>query len=217
MDETKVDLKEDFRPIFSASTKEVTFVGIPAFNFLKIDGAGDPNTAKSFQEAVKALYGIAYSIKFANKSDEDTFDFVVAPLEGLWWCDDMTTFSINNKENWKWTLMIMMPEFITEEKFSIAKQTVIDKKEAKLAKDVRFELFDEGMCAQIMHIGSYSEEEPTIQKLHQVILANEFELTGIHHEIYMSDPRKTKPEKLKTIIRQPVVKKAKPEVGTKVK
>ncbi len=210
MDETKVDLKEDFRPIFSASAKEVTFVGIPAFNFLMIDGFGDPNTS-AFQEAVKALYSVAYAIKFANKSDEDTFDFTVPPLEGLWWCNDMTTFSLEDKANWKWTAMIMMPEFITEEKFIAAKQLVIDKKEAKLAKDVRFEFFDEGLCAQIMHIGPYSEEEPTIAKLHQVILANEYKLTGKHHEVYLGDPRKSKPDKLKTIIRQPIVKKAKPE------
>lgn len=203
----KIDLKEDYKPIFSASTKEVTFVGIPSFNFLMIDGEGDPNTSVAFQESVKALYSIAYAVKFACKSGKNTYDFVVPPLEGLWWCDNMEEFSINEKNKWKWTLMIMLPDYVTEEIFTAAKQKVIDKKEAKLAESVRFEFFDEGASAQIMHIGPYSAEGPTVESLHKVILSSGYVFAGKHHEIYLSDTRKTAPEKLKTIIRMPIKKK----------
>ncbi len=201
----KIDLKNDYKILFSASAKDVTFVGIPAFNFLMIDGEGNPNSEK-FQDAVKALYSIAYSIKFFCKKNAELFDFTVPPLEGLWWLEEGTDFSKADKDDWKWTLLIMMPEFVTLEIFEKAKQDVINKKESKLAVDVRFEFFDEGASAQILHIGPYTSEEPTIEKLHKTIKQAGYKLSGKHHEIYLSDPRKTAQEKLKTIIRHPIEK-----------
>ena len=202
MDETKVDLKEDYKPIFSASTKEVTFVGIPAFNFLKIDGAGDPNTP-AYQEAVKALYSITYAIKFANKSNEDTFDFTVPPLEGLWWCDDMKQFSVDKKDEWFWTLMVLQPDFISKAVFEQGMIQYSNKKKLSVLPAIRLEMLSEGKAVQSLHIGPYSTEGPLIASIHQYIKAKGCVLHGRHHEIYLNNPGKTAPEKMKTLIRQP--------------
>ncbi|HPN39491.1 MAG TPA: GyrI-like domain-containing protein [Melioribacteraceae bacterium] len=201
----KIDLKNDYKILFCASVKDVTFVGIPAFNFLMIDGIGDPNS-QNFQNSVAALYSIAYSIKFSCKKNPQLFDFTVPPLEGLWYFEENSDYLKVAREKWQWTLLIMMPEFVTSEIFEKAKTEVSKKKENELVDNVRFELFDEGACAQIMHIGSYATEEPTVEKLHKTIKKAGYKLSGKHHEIYLSDPRKTAPEKLKTIIRQPIEK-----------
>jgi len=176
-------------------------------NFLMIDGSGNPNTSQDFKDAVEALYALAYALKFIVKKGELAVDYTVMPLEGLWWTDDMTEFSIDNKDIWKWTLMIMQPEFVSKDLFFEALEQVRKKKNLVALSNIRFESLHEELAAQIMHIGSYDAEAPTIEKLHNFIKENGYELTGKHHEIYLSDPRKSAPEKMKTVLRQPIRKR----------
>ncbi len=165
---------------------------------------GDPNTSKEFREAVEALFSTAYALKFMVKKGETGIDYGVMPLEGLWWSDDMTTFSVGNKSDWKWTLMIMQPEFVTRDLFAIALQQVKKKKNLNALSKLRLEAFIEGKAAQIQYVGPFSEEGPTIGNIHSFIKQNGYQASGKHHEIYLSDITKTAPDKLKTIIRQPV-------------
>jgi hypothetical protein len=139
------------------------------------------------------------------KKSETAIDYTVMPLEGLWWADDMSDFTKNNRDAWLWTAMIMQPEYVTRSLFEDAKAQVAKKKYLPLLGDIRFAKFHEGKAAQIMHVGPYSEEGPTIKKIHNIISEQGGELSGKHHEIYLSDPRKSAPEKLKTILRQPFV------------
>lgn len=200
---TKVDFKKELKSLYKASPKSAVVVDVPKMNFLIIDGKGDPNTAKEYKDAVEALYAVSYTLKFMVKK-EKTVDYVVLPLEGLWWVDDMTQFSMENKDEWKWNSMIMQPEYVTEDMISRALEQVKKKKNPPALSKMRFESFHEGLSAQIMHIGPYSAERPTIEKLHNFIRENGHGLRGKHHEIYLSDPRRSAPEKIKTIIRQPI-------------
>src|SRR4030042_1311720 len=168
------------------------------------DGEGDPNTSQAFQDAVEALFSVSYTLKFMIKKGKEGIDYGVMPLEGLWWADDMSQFSIENKDNWKWTLMIMQPEYVTGNLVDEAIEQVKKKKSLTALPTIRFEAFSEGKAAQIMHIGPFSEEGPTIQKVHDFIKEMKYKLSKKHHEIYLSDIRKAAPEKLKTIIRQPM-------------
>ncbi len=175
--------------------------------FLMIDGQGDPNNSQEFQDALSALYGITFTLKFSFKKGEKPegyFEHVAQPPEGLWWVDDMREFSLKRKDEWKWTLMIMQPDFITEDMVKNAGNELKKKNDSSAISKTRFENFQEGLSAQIMHIGPYSAEEPTIEKIHRFIRESGYELRGKHHEIYIGDPRRTAPEKLKTVIRQPV-------------
>ncbi len=199
----KKDYKKELKHLYKASVKKAEIVDIPQMNFLMIDGEGDPNTSQEFQDAVEALYGISYTLKFMIKKGELGIDYGVMPLEGLWWVDDMSQFSIESKDEWKWTLMIMQPEYVTTELFAEAFEQVKRKKNLIALSKVRFEAFLEGRAVQIMHIGPFSEEGPTIEKVHNFIKENGFKLSGMHHEIYLSDIRRAAPEKWKTIIRQP--------------
>lgn len=199
----KLDLKITYRDLYQPSAREVKFIHVPSLQYLMIDGYGNPNQAPHFQEAVETLYGLSFTLKFMVKH---TQDYVVMPLEGLWWTDDMRAFSVEHKEDWKWTLMIMQPEIITLTEVAQAKTEFTKKKGVMLSNEVRFVTWEEGLCAQIMHIGPYAAEAPTIAKLHETIASNGYVLSGKHHEIYLSDPRKAKPETMKTIIRQPVTK-----------
>jgi hypothetical protein len=203
---TKIDYKKELKHLYQPSVKEVAVVDVPTMNFLMIDGQGDPNTSQAFQDAVGALYSLAYSLKFIIKKGVVGIDYGVMPLEGLWWVDDMTQFSMEKKDEWKWTLMIMQPELVTRELFAEAVEEVRKKKNPEALSNIIFEAFSEGKAAQIMHIGPFSEEGPTIEQVHTFIKENGYALAGKHHEIYLSDMRKTAPEKLKTIIRQPMVR-----------
>lgn len=202
----KIDHKKELKPLYSPSIKNVELVEVPEMNFLMIDGSGDPNTSKPYQDAVAALFGISYTLKFMIKKGKVQIDYSVMPLEGLWWMDDMQKFTTLNKDEWKWTMMIMQPEFITAKLVDDAIDEMLKKKKLAARPNVRFEKFTEGKAAQIMHLGPFSEEGPTIQKVHDFISENEFQLSGKHHEIYLSDIRKAKPEKWKTIVRQPFEK-----------
>lgn len=201
----KIDFKKELKHLYHASAKEVEIVDVPAMNFLTVDGMGDPNTAVEYKNAIEVLYAVAYALKFMVKKETGT-DYGVLPLEGLWWADDMTYFITGKKDEWKWTAMIMQPEYVTKDLFAKAlKQTGEKKKLPSLGK-LRFERFHEGLSAQIMHIGPYSAEKPTIERLHNFIRGNGYQLSGKHHEIYLGDPRKSAPEKLNTAIRQPMEK-----------
>jgi hypothetical protein len=202
----KIDYKKELKHLYQPSVKEVEVVDVPQMNFLMIDGQGDPNTSQTFQDAVEALYSLAYTLKFMIKKSDVGIDYGVMPLEGLWWVDDMTRFSIEKKDEWKWTLMIMQPEPGTKGLFEEAVEEVRKKKNPVALSKIRFESFSEGKAAQIMYIGPFSEEGPTIEQVHTYIKENGYTLSGKHHEIYISDMRKTAPEKLKTIIRQPMAK-----------
>lgn len=200
----KIDHKKELKHLYKPSAKKVEFMEVPAMNYLMIDGKGDPNTAPAYSEAVESLFKLSYTIKFLIKKSELEIDYKVMPLEGLWWVENMENFDPTKKDDWLWTSLMMQPDLVTEEHVNLAKEQVLKKRklsEAALEK-IRFEQFEEGKCAQIMHIGPFSEEGPTIEKLHQYIFDNNFKLTGKHHEIYLSDIRRAKPEKWKTIIRQ---------------
>ncbi len=200
----KIDYKKELKHLYKPFAKKVEIVNVPKMNFLMIDGQGDPNTSTEFKDTTEALYGLSYAIKFIIKKGEIGIDYGVMPLEGLWWVDDMSQFDINRKDDWKWTIMIMQPELVTEEIVEQATEQVKQKKNPIALSKIRFESFTEGKAAQILHIGPFSEEGPTIEKIHDFIIANNYQLSGKHHEIYLSDIRKAAPEKWRTIIRQPV-------------
>jgi hypothetical protein len=202
---TKVDLKKELKQLYGPSAKEVSVVDVPPINFAMIDGQGDPNTSPEYAEALEALYAVSYAIKFKVKRSEG-IDYGVMPLEGLWWTDDMREFSVEDKGAWKWTAMILQPEeYVTEELFEEAKGEVEKKKDLPAIPRMRFETIREGLSAQIMHLGPISEEGPTIKRIHSSIEKLGGEPRGKHHEIYLSDFRRTNPEKLRTVIRQPCV------------
>ncbi|MBL0173910.1 MAG: GyrI-like domain-containing protein [Ignavibacteria bacterium] len=198
----KLDLKKQFKHLYNPSAKDVSVVDVPSMAFLMIDGQGDPNTSPEYALAIETLYAVSYTLKFAVKKSGDA-DYTVGPLEGLWWVDDMRRFSIAEKGAWKWTAMIAQPDFITPVLVEHAQAEVMEKKGSLAMPILRFETFTEGTAAQILHIGPYSTEGPTIERLHAHIAHLGAARTGKHHEIYLGDPRRTAPEKLKTVIRQP--------------
>lgn len=199
----KVDLKKDLKHLYQPSAKAVVEVEVPTMNFLMVDGEGDPNTAQAYADAVEVLFMVSYAVKFMAKKGASAIDYGVMPLEGLWWVDDMTTFSTEDKSNWQWTAMIMQPPFVTAEMVERAIAEVKKKKNPAAISKVRLVPFTEGRCAQILHIGPFSEEGPTIEKVHRFIDARG-RRSGKHHEIYLSDIRKADPAKWKTIVRQPM-------------
>ena len=199
----KIDFKKELKHLYRPSVKSVERVTVPGMNFLMIDGQGDPNTSQEFQDAIEALYSVSYALKFMVKKGDMAIDYGVMPLEGLWWSDDMSTFSVDCKEAWKWTLMIMQPEFISQTMVEDAIKQVRAKKNPISLSQLRFASFEEGVAAQIMHIGPFSEEGPTIEKVHAFIEKCGRERRGKHHEIYLSDIRRADPVKWKTVIRQP--------------
>ena len=200
----KIDYKKKLKNFYKSSIKKVAIVNVPKMNFLMLDGKGDPNTSKKFHDAISVLFPLSYALKFMIKKGKSAIDYGVLPLEGLWWADDMSTFSTENKNGWKWTLMIMQPELITTQLVKKAIEQVQKKKDSLLLQEVRFESFDEGKTAQIMHVGPFSEEGPTIKKLHTFIKENGYKKRDEHHEIYLSDIRRAAPKNWKTIIRQPI-------------
>jgi hypothetical protein len=182
-----------------AAGREPVIVEMPELGYLMIDGHGDPNTATAYGEAVEALYTIAYAAKFAIKRAPDGVDYGVLPLEGLWWTPDMSTFTTEDKSAWCWTTMIMQPDVVTPEVFEEALEKAAEKKSPETIGRLRLERFAEGPAAQTMHIGPYAAEGPTIERLHAFIAQQGYERAGKHHEIYLSDPRRAAPEKMKTV------------------
>ena len=188
-----------FRP-----PKTPAVVEMPPLNFLMINGQGNPNTAQEYQDALQALYAVAYNLKFTVKK-AGILDYRVPPLQGLWWAEDMTAFTVEDqKDEWLWTMMIMQPPLITLDQVNTAIQMVQNKKNPVALPKLRFDTYHEGLAVQVMYIGPYADEGPTIAGLHQYAKDNGYHLHGKHHEIYLGDPRRTAPERLKTVIRQPV-------------
>lgn len=200
---TKTDFKKSLKPLYAPSSKGFSVVEVPKMNFLMIDGQGNPNNSPLYRDALQALYPLAYKLKFMSKLDLGR-DYVVPPLEGLWWADDMDDFVTRKKDNWKWRMMIMQPDWITPPLVEEARLAVTKKASSSLPH-VQFDQFEEGKSVQILHVGSYDDEGPVLNDLHNRWLAeNNYSENGLHHEIYLSDPRKSNPEKLKTILRQPI-------------
>ena len=200
----KVDLKKELKHLYQPSAKEVVEVEVPTFKYLMIDGEGDPNTSQEYAQAVEALFSVSYTAKFMIKKGTQALDYAVMPLEGLWWADDMTAFTSNDKTLWKWTMMILQPSFVESEVIERAIAEVQKKKNLPAISKLRLKSFTEGRCAQILHIGPFSEEGPTIERVHNFIDSRAVR-TGKHHEIYLSDIRRADPKKWKTIIRHPML------------
>ena len=199
----KMDFKKEFKHLYQAPAANPVLVEVPALNYLMVDGEGDPNTAPAYAEAIETLFAVSYTLKFMIKKGPSAMDYGVMPLEGLWWADDMAAFASKDKSNWKWTAMIMQPALVSAALVESAVAEVKRKKDPAALSKLRFEAFAEGQCAQILHIGPFSEEGPTIEKLHRFIDARG-QRSGKHHEIYLSDIRRAEPSKWKTIIRQPL-------------
>ncbi|MFX1275334.1 MAG: GyrI-like domain-containing protein [Promethearchaeota archaeon] len=202
----KIDFKKSMKEFYQPSSKEVVTIDVPKMQFLMIDGQGSPGDSKEYQDALEVLFPVAFKTKFISKDQGK--DYVVPPSEGLWWADNMDDFTDNNRDKWKWTMMIMQPEWITKDMINEAIKITGEKKPElkENLKRLRLEEYEERKSAQIMHIGPYSEEGPTVSKIHKYIKEQGGTFDGHklkHHEIYLSDPRKTKPEKMKTVIRQP--------------
>jgi hypothetical protein len=202
---TKVDFKKLMKPLWRPPIGDFEIVEIPELTFAMVDGTGDPNTAPAYASAISWLYTMSYALKFMSKAKGK--DYGVAPLEGLWWSDDYADFIEGRKDRWSWTVMIMQPEWTASADFESARA----KAQSKLGippASLRLETFVEGLSVQTTFVGAYSDEGPAIRALHEQFLpANGLIENGKHHEIYLSDPRRTRPEKLKTIIRQPVRKR----------
>jgi hypothetical protein len=203
----KLDFKNTMKEFYKPSANKVSLVNVPELQFIMIDGKGSPGDSRDYIDAINSLYPIAFNLKFISKKELGK-DYTVPPLEGLWWAENMDDFYESNRENWMWTMMIMTPEWLTNKLFQEAMNNSREKKPEldQSIKNVRLEKYCEGVSAQIMHIGPYANEHPTILKLHNFIKASNGKFDGHtqkHHEIYISDPRKAKPETMKTVIRQP--------------
>jgi hypothetical protein len=209
----KLDLKTDLKYLYAPSARKIEVVEVPAMNFIMIDGAIEPGqapgTSPLFQENMQALYNAAYTLKFATKlRKQDPIDYPVMALEGLWWVED-GTFDIQKPGNWKYTVMIMQPDLVTPGMFAEALAQLRKKRGDQPAFDrLRLEAFHEGLSVQTMHVGPYAAEPATVERMQAFMQANGFQdligLGGKHHEIYMGDPRRADPSKLKTVLRHPV-------------
>lgn len=199
----KIDFKREL-PCYTAKRDSPQVVDVPDLQYLMIDGHGDPNTA-AYATAVAALYPVAYTLKFASKNELGR-DYFVMPLEGLWWADAMDAFTTaRNKAQWDWTLMIMVPDWITPEMFGDAVEKVRAKGPLERLDAVRLEALSERRCVQALHVGAYDDEAELLRRMHEeFITARGLTMVGKHHEIYLSDPRRIEPAKLRTILRQPV-------------
>ena len=200
----KIDFKKTL-DAYRATRGEFRIVDVPDMWYLMIDGVGDPNTSPAFADAIESLYPVAFTLKFASKRELGR-DYVVPPLEGLWWSEDMASFtSARDKSHWNWTLMVMVPEWIERDLVAAALDRVAATSTPVRRGDVRLEPLAEGRCVQTLHVGSFDDEADVLAELHdEFVPGNGLRMVGKHHEIYLSDFRRTAPEKLRTILRQPV-------------
>ena len=199
----KIDLKKTYKTLFAPKATQ-QFVTVPPLQYLMIDGKGAPASA-AYGEAIATLYPAAYAIKFHCKTTRG-FDFVVPPLEALWWADDMGAFVADDRAAWQWTAMIMQPQQVTDADLRAALATLDKKKKKRPDHDrLRLATLEEGTAVQVLHTGPYSAEGPVIAAMHAFAVDAGFSLAGKHHEVYLSDVRRTAPEKLKTVLRQPLV------------
>jgi hypothetical protein len=213
----KIDLKQELKHIYSASARKVEVVRVPDLRFAMIDGyiepRDSPSTSTAFQNAISALYSLSFSLKFISKQRKtNPIDYTVPPLESLWWVD-AGGFDFQPKDRWRWTLMMMQPKHITESMFLTALSRLKDQRDSPALGKLRFGTLRERVTIQVLHIGAYAEEPKTMARLRAFALEHGYSYRGKHHEIYLSDPRRTKPEKLRTILRQPVEGGATPAKG----
>lgn len=209
------DFKKEYKDLYLPK-EQPSIIPVPEMKFFMVKGKGDPNTCAEYKNAMEVLYGLSYGIKMSKMNGtqpEGYFDYVVPPLEGFWWIDGefFDGTNILDKSKFIWKSMIRQPDFVTKEVYERAKDVIKKKKPQIDLSTVSFACIEEGLCAQIMHIGSYDEEAVSIQKLNEFVKTSGYE-TDIreerwHHEIYLGDPRRTKPENLKTVIRHPIKKK----------
>lgn len=199
------DVKKDRKDLYAPSTRDFVLVDVPPMHFLVVDGEGDPNTSSAYRDAVEALFTASYAVRAAARSALGRVH-TVGPLEGLWTADDLDAFRTREKGAWRWSMMIAQPDWITDD--LVTTGLAAARRKALAALDlVRFERFDEGRSVQVLHIGPYDDEGPTLARLHDEFLpANALVPTGRHHEIYLSDPRRTDPARLRTVLRQPVAR-----------
>ena len=199
----KLDLRKELKHLYQPSASECSLVDVPPMNALMIDGSGDPNTSPEYVLALEWLYALSYTLKF-DVRQRLGIDYPVLPSEGLWWADDMDVFHTEDRRGWKWTMFICQPDIVTPEIVQEAVARVVEKRGDIPPASTRFDRFEEGLCVQIMHLGPYSAEGPTIERLHAFLRDHGYVPRGRHHEIYLGDPRRTAPARLKTVLRQPV-------------
>lgn len=199
----KIDFRKVLKAFYAPVSRTFEIVDVPAMQFVMVDGAGDPNSSAAYSAGLSWLYSVSYAIKFASKQALER-DYVVPPLEALWWADDMADFTHGRKDRWRWTQMLMVPDFIGRAMFDAAVEKC-RKKLGEPSESLRLERYDEGLSVQFLHVGSYADEAPMIKRMHEEFIPqNGLIETGKHHEIYLSDPRRVEAAKLKTVVRQPV-------------
>lgn len=200
----KVDFKRTLAS-YRARRGQLDVIEVPRMRYLMVDGHGDPNASAEFSDALEALYPVAYTLKFASRRELDR-DYAVPPLEGLWWAEDMSSFTgARDKSQWDWTVMLMVPDWLGRDMVSAAIETVRAKKSPLRVDDVRYDSLDEGLCVQTLHVGSFDDEAAVLEHIHnELIPAQSLRMRGKHHEIYLTDHRRTIPSRQRTILRQPV-------------
>jgi hypothetical protein len=200
----KLDLRKRHEDLYDATPDATLLVMVPPLDYIMVDGEGDPNTAVAFPLAVESLFALAYGLKFAMRAGSPPVDYQVMPLEGLWWSDDPSGFSTERRDQWKWTLMILVPDLVTQDLFLQTVAEVEKKKPLTMLRRVRLQRLDEGRSAQVLHVGPYTAEGESIAKILAFASDHEYRMHGKHHEIYLNDPKRTPPAKLRTILRHPV-------------
>jgi hypothetical protein len=201
---SKLDLKRSMRCLYFPPVGQPVLVDVPDMGFLMIDGRGDPTASHTYQEAVEALFSVSYTLKFTIKRLDPEDDYTVMPLESIWWSKENGALRLEERDSWRWTAMIAQPPTVTEDLVRKASTEAALKRKLPALRKMRLKRFREGLCAQVMHVGPYDAELPTIERLHAFIAENGYPTRGKHHEIYLSDPRRCAPDRLKTVIRQPV-------------
>lgn len=201
---TVIEFKKQYKAYYSPGARNPEIVTVPKMQFAMVDGQGDPNDSKEFQDAIGALYGVIFGLKFARKKAGKEPDYTSGPLEGLWWTPGAKQFEMGKKSDWLWTAMIWLPDFISQAEFKEQVEIMKTKKPNSALAKIRLDTFEEGLAVQIMHIGPYANEQPNIEKMHAFAAEQGYQQNGKHHEIYLGDPRRAKPEKLRTILRHPL-------------
>ncbi len=203
------DMKSERKDLYAPRLGVFVDVVVPPMTFFAIDGSGDPNVSEDYRHAIEALFSSSYAAKFLSKRELHR-DYVVLPLEGQWWAQDMAAFHTRDKAGWSWRMMIRQPDWLGADVLSEVVR-IADEKGAVAASQLRPYTLDEGRCVQTLHVGSYEDEGPVLARLHDEYLPqHSLKPTGLHHEIYLSDARRTVPAKLRTILRQPVATAARP-------
>ena len=204
---TKIDLKKVLKQYYTAPADQAAIVEVPPLPYLMAEGRGDPTTSLAFEQAAATLFRLSYALKFMLKKEQE-LDYTVMPLEGLWWADDPTAFTEARRDEWQWILMILQPDAVTGEALARARESAQGKKGAPSLCDTRLARHTDGQAVQILHVGPYEEVAVTIDRMHRFIREGGYHFAGKHHEIYLNDPRRTPPPKLKTILRQPITLEA---------